>query len=229
MAQMLLYYVSTKYQMEVLKMKKARFLVLTLLTLLCVTPSLVLAGSATISWQANTEPDLKEYRVYYGTVSRHYGSPIPVGKLTSYTVGNLSDGVTYYFAVTAVDTADNESGYSQEVTKTIADSQLPTVAVTSPTSQPTYDTSQATLNLGGTAADNVGVTSVTWSNSRGGTGTASGTTSWSVSGIPLSSGANVIVVTARDQAGNQKSVGLTVTYTPPDTTAPASPVGVTVQ
>jgi len=209
-------------------MKKALFVLVTLLSVLWLAPSLVLAGSTTIRWQANTEPDLKEYRVYYGTASRMYGAPIPVGKLTSYTIGNLAEGVKYYFAVTAVDTSDNESGYSQEVTKTIADSQLPTVAITFPTSQPTYNTSQATMNLGGTAADNVGVTSVSWSNSRGGSGTASGTTRWAVSGISLFSGVNVITVTARDQAGNQKNDTLTVTYTPPDTTAPAPPVGVTV-
>jgi hypothetical protein len=64
------------------------------------------------------------------------------------------------------------------------------------------------------------VTQVTWSNDRGGSGTASGTTSWTVSGITLQSGANVLTVTARDAAGNTGTDTLTVTYTPPDTTAP---------
>src|SRR5438552_14912013 len=41
------------------------------------------------------------------------------------------------------------------------------------------------MTLGGTASDNVGVTQVTWTNSRGGNGTATGTTSWTASGIGL--------------------------------------------
>ena len=60
----------------------------------------------------------------------------------------------------------------------------------------------------------MGVTQVTWSNDRGGSGTASGTTSWSVSGIVLQSGDNVITVTARDAANNSGTDILTVTYTP---------------
>ena len=39
----------------------------------------------------------------------------------------------------------------------------------------------STLALSGTASDNVGVTQVSWANDRGGSGNASGTTSWSVS------------------------------------------------
>ena len=53
-------------------------------------------------------------------------------------------------------------------------------------------------------------------------GTATGTTSWSVSGIALQSGANVLTVTARDAAGNTSTDTLTVTYTPP---APAARPG----
>ena len=72
----------------------------------------------------------------------------------------------------------------------------------------------------GTACDSVGVTQVTWSNDRGGSGTATGTASWSVSGIVLLERRNVLTVTARDAAGNTSTDTLTVTYTPPDTTAP---------
>lgn len=210
-------------------MKKRHVLVVTLAVFLGLVTSQVFAGSAVISWQANTEPDLQEYRVYTGTASRTYGTPTPVGKATSYTVDNLEEGVTYYFAVTAVDTSGNESGFSQEVYKTIPDTHAPTVSITSPTSETTYETSQGTLSLNGTAADNVGVVEVRWTNSRGGSGTASGTTTWSISGISLNQGENVIVVTARDHDGNEGTQTLTVTYTPPDTTAPAPPSGVTVE
>ena len=62
------------------------------------------------------------------------------------------------------------------------------------------------------------MTQVTWANDRGGSGTATGTTGWSVSGIALQSGANVLTVTARDAADNTATDTLTVTYTPADTT-----------
>lgn len=210
-------------------MKRRHIFVVILVVFMILVGSPVFAGSATIRWQANTEPDLQEYRVYTGTASRTYGTPTPAGKATSYTVGNLEEGILYYFAVTAVDTSGNESGFSQEVSKTILDTHPPTVAITSPTTGTTYQTAQGTLNLNGTAADNVGVVGVRWTNSRGGSGTASGTTTWSISGITLAEGVNVIGVTARDHDGNEGTYTLTVTYTPPDTTAPAPPSGVTVE
>ena len=86
-------------------------------------------------------------------------------------------------------------------------------------------TTATPLSLGGTASDNVGVTQVTWSNDRGGSGTASGTTRWSVSGIALQTGQNVLTVTARDAAGNTATDQLTVTYTPP---ADGTPPTVTI-
>jgi len=100
------------------------------------------------------------------------------------------------------------------------DTTPPKVTITSPTSNPTYSTSSSPLSIGGTASDNVGVTKVTWSNDRGGSGTCSGTTSWSASGITLYSGQNVITLTARDAANNTGKDTLTVTYTPPDSTPP---------
>src|SRR5207245_10335596 len=100
------------------------------------------------------------------------------------------------------------------------DATPPTVAITSPTSNPTFSTSTTPLTLGGTASDNVGVTQVTWTNNRGGgNGTAVGTTSWTASGIVLQPGANGLTVTARDAAGNTATDTLTVTLS--DTTPPA--------
>lgn len=101
-----------------------------------------------------------------------------------------------------------------------SDTSAPSVAIASPTSSPTHVTGNTPLALGGTASDNVGVTLVTWSNNRGGNGTASGTTSWSIGGIALLGGTNVITVTARDAAGNIATDTLTVTYNVADTTPP---------
>ena len=99
----------------------------------------------------------------------------------------------------------------------------PTATITSPTTSGTYTAISGSVDIGGTASDIVGVTQVTWLNDRGGSGTASGTTSWSVSGIALQSGDNVITVTARDAANNTGTDILTVTYTP-DTISPTATI-----
>ena len=192
--------------------------------ILFFSPSFLWAGTATVRWQANSETDLKEYRVYEGTASRTYGTPVPVGKATSYTFTNLTEGLTHYFAVTAVDTSDNESGFSAEVSEFIpvSDTQSPQVAITSPTAGGNYTTSSSTISLGGTASDNVGVTQVAWSGSGGGSGTATGTSTWSIAGIGLSAGQNTITVTAKDAAGNQGSAVITVTYSAPSSTGSSS-------
>ncbi len=129
----------------------------------------------------------------------------------------LKDGTATNIFITDV------SSYGDTMAATVAlpsDTISPTVMITSPTSESTYTTTSDNLNLGGTASDDVGVTGMTWSNNRGGSGTASGTTSWSVSGIVLQSGVNVITVTAKDAADNTGTDTLTVTYNPPDTISP---------
>jgi len=92
----------------------------------------------------------------------------------------------------------------------VADTRVPTVSITAPTSASTYTTSSATIALGGTTTDDLGVTQVTWTNNQGGSGIASGTTAWGVA-IPLVAGANIITVTARDAGGNFGTDILTVT------------------
>ena len=71
-------------------------------------------GSAIVTWNANTEADLAGYIVSYGTSSRNYPTSINAGRVTSATVSGLTVGTTYYFAVKAVDTTGNQSGYSTE-------------------------------------------------------------------------------------------------------------------
>jgi hypothetical protein len=84
-------------------------------------------GSAIVSWNAPTTnadgtplTDLAGYKLYYGTSSGNYTSMINVGNAATYTytINNLARG-TYYFAVTAYDTQNNESSYSNEVSGTI--------------------------------------------------------------------------------------------------------------
>lgn len=77
-------------------------------------------GTTTLTWSANTESDLNGYRVYVGTASGTFGLPISTVNTTVYQVTNLTVGQTYYFAVTAVDSSNNESGFSDQVSKIIA-------------------------------------------------------------------------------------------------------------
>ena len=84
-------------------------------------PSLTTA-SVTLTWTANREADLAGYNVYVGTASGIYdapGSSFVTGKVTSYTVSNLPKGQTYFFAISAYDSAGNESARSAEVSKSL--------------------------------------------------------------------------------------------------------------
>jgi hypothetical protein len=148
------------------------------------------------------------------------GSPftlVGVGASRTVTV-RFSPTVTATATVNVNFTADGDS-ISRIVTGTgvAPDPIPPTVAITTPTTGPTYTTRSFTLTLGGTASDNVGVTQVTWENSGGGRGTATGTTSWTASGIVLQLGANVLTVKARDAVGNTATTVLMVTLIEPFT------------
>ena len=132
--------------------------------------------------------------------------------------------------ITAVDAVGNEGVdiLTVSVSSTgggTADTTKPTLSIGTPTTGPTYSTTQSTINLSGSAADNRGVAQVAWMNSAGGSGVASGTTSWAIANIPLQSGTNVITATALDAAGNAATATLTVTRstTPPPPSTGGAP------
>jgi hypothetical protein len=108
------------------------------------------------------------------------------------------------------------------ITATIQDDdhQAPTISITAPTTLPTFGIVAETVALSGTAADDQGIASVTWSNHRGGSGAATGTTSWSIPSVALELGANAITVTATDTRGKSRSATLVVTRTQQDGTQP---------
>ena len=78
-------------------------------------PAHAFGAAASFVWSANTESDLAGYKIYYGTFSGNYTQYVDVGNTTEYTQTGLQDGVTYYFASTAYDTAGNESDFSTEI------------------------------------------------------------------------------------------------------------------
>ena len=120
----------------------------------------------------------------------------------SYTLSGLEEGGTYFFAVSAVDTSGNESGYSEEISKQIAssDSQLPIISITSPTSDSTYSVSTHAISLAGTASDRsrTGPRHVDQLQ-RVAAVLHPETTTWSIDNIDLVEGDNIITVTATRQ------------------------------
>jgi hypothetical protein len=96
------------------------------------------------------------------------------------------------------------------------DTTDPTATITTPTSSATYDNGyDSTITLGGTSSDNVSVSSVTWAcpKCEPTSGSASGTTTWTINDIGLSDGENVITVTATDPSSNTGTDQITVSYT----------------
>ena len=148
------------------------------------------------------------------------GSGVATGTTTWSAGGIALLAGTNVLTVTARDAAGNSGVATLSVTYNAPDSTPPTVTISTPTTGPTYATSTSPLTLGGTAADNVGVTQVSWASDRGGSGVATGTTTWSAGGIALQAGTNVLTVTARDAAGNIRTATLSVTYTALDSTPP---------
>jgi len=70
----------------------------------------------TLGWNANTET-ISTYRVYYGTATGVYNdpaSPVDMGNVLQGSV-IINTTATYFFALTAVDTNNLESGFSSEV------------------------------------------------------------------------------------------------------------------
>jgi fibronectin type 3 domain-containing protein len=91
------------------------------------------SSQITARWNKSTESDLAYYRIYRGTSSKNYDiyyNGISKDWYEGAIIPNLVNGITYYIAITAVNTGGIESGYSNEVTATprqMGDSEHPTV------------------------------------------------------------------------------------------------------
>jgi hypothetical protein len=88
-------------------------ILLFMLTILFTFSTQSPAAQVTLAWDANTEPDLAGYKLYYGTSSGNYSNHIDVGNVTSYTM-TLGPGIIYHFAVTAYNST-LESSFSNEI------------------------------------------------------------------------------------------------------------------
>jgi len=75
-------------------------------------------GSVLLDWDDNGEPDLAGYYIYRATASGGPYEEIDNDDPSEYLMGGLTNGVTYYFVVTARDFAGNESPFSSEASAT---------------------------------------------------------------------------------------------------------------
>lgn len=84
----------------------------------CVTGN---PHSVTLNWVASTSTNVVGYKVYRGTVAGGPYTPLtttPVVGVT-YIDSTVQAGQTYYYAVTAVDSSNNASVYSNEATAVV--------------------------------------------------------------------------------------------------------------
>ncbi len=166
------------------------------------------AGTVSLKWDANTEPSLAGYKVYYkadsatlpfnGAGATEGASPIDVRNQNSATVSGLNPAHTYYFAITAYDTSGVESAYSNIVT--ISESAPPSVSITSPANNSSVS---GTVSVTANASDNAGVVKVELYVN--GVLTASDSSApylfaWDTA--PLSVGSYTLSAKAYDAAGN---------------------------
>ncbi len=87
-------------------------------------------GTVSLDWNDNTEGDLSYYNIYRSTTSGSYGAALATSLTQSaFTDNTVSNGTTYYYVVTAVDTSTNESDNSNQ------DSATPESPITSITIQ----------------------------------------------------------------------------------------------
>jgi hypothetical protein len=179
------------------------------------------AYSVELQWDANTEPDVDGYKIYYktdtselpfnGTGAEEGSSPVDVHNVTNFTIHGLNPNKKYYVAITAYNTGGAESSYSNIVEIPV---YIPSV-ISIPTLIDNMQTSGSTLTINGTVSDNDGIKSLTI-NGMAVAVAADGNFSHS---LHLAKGANPVTVVVTDNLSFQTVVTRTVILTKSDATA----------
>ncbi|MBI4582844.1 MAG: alkaline phosphatase [Planctomycetes bacterium] len=82
-------------------------------------------GAVLLDWNDNSDPDLATYRIYRSTASGGPYSLIAAPLASNYFDSGLTNGIAYFYAVSAVDIHGNESPKSGEVAATPVDMTPP--------------------------------------------------------------------------------------------------------
>jgi hypothetical protein len=80
--------------------------------------------SVTLAWNTSISPNIIGYNIYYGGVSGIYTNEIATENATNLTVPGLLVGSTYYFVVTAVNSSGVQSGFSSQLSYTVASAPI---------------------------------------------------------------------------------------------------------
>lgn len=75
-------------------------------------------GTAAVAWDRNPETNISGYKIYWGESTRQYTKVLDAGTEVEATLTGLTSGQTYFCAVTAYNTAGQESPFSAEVSLT---------------------------------------------------------------------------------------------------------------
>ena len=185
-------------------------------------------GDSTVSldWNDNAEPDLASYNVKRATSPGGPYSTIATGVATSAHVDNgVSNGNTYYYVVSAVDTSSNESGNSNEDSATPAD---PTPPAPPTGLAATAGDGSVSLDWNDNAEPDLASYNVKRATSPGGpySTIASGVaTSTHVDNGVTNDTTYYYIVTAVDTSSNESGNSNEDSATPTDMTPPAAPTG----
>ena len=188
-------------------------------------------GTVSLDWDDNSEGDLDGYNVYR---SAFRGGPhdliVSDHTPSDYTDNSVTNGTTYYYVTSAVDTSDNESAYSNEASAAPRDTNPPaaptnlsatpgdgTVSLDWDDNDPVADPDLAGYNVyrsttSGAPYDQIagGVTSSAYTNNN----VTNGTTYY-------------YVVKAVDASLNESGSSNEDSAKPVDPTPPAAPMGLT--
>jgi len=194
------------------------------LAVLLTIESACFAVTVTLRWGASS--GATGYRVYYradssalplsGTGADQGSSPINVGNQTTATISGLDPAHSYYFAVSAYNSA-GESPLSNRVS--IPELQSPSTSITYPANNRNVS---GTVAITASATDNVGVTRVEFyvNGLLRGTDTSTPYTySWNTAS--QAAGSYTLMTRAYDAAGNVGQSENVVVTNVRDTTAPA--------
>jgi Fibronectin type III domain len=83
----------------------------------CILPANILADTVILAWDRDRTA-VTGYHLYYWTATEHYAHKIDVGNAAWVPVPNLTEGQTYFFAVTAYNKSE-ESFPSNQVRYTV--------------------------------------------------------------------------------------------------------------
>ena len=182
-----------------------------------------------LTWDMPAEADVKSFRLYRSTDGTLFTQRAAGISANGYTDTGLTPGQTYFYYVTALDTAGNESGHDEAVSATTTEDKTPPPApVITPVSGSTIGPRQTVKAYAGddTALKRVVVElqydgETEWIPQEFSISGRSGSVSFTLDG--LTSGTYHLRARAADSSGNESAYSQIVSYTL-DADAPEAPL-----